>query len=493
MTEKRYLGVDLGAESGRTVVGSFDGKRLHLRETHRFPNTPVRALGTIHWDILRLWHEIKRGMAESVKQVGTIHSIGVDTWGVDFALLDETGGLLANPIHYRDKRTDGMLAAAFEMVPKAEIYERTGLQFLSINSLFQLLAVSRTHPRLLSAASRLSFIPDLLTYWMTGNPVCEYTIASTSQMLDPRTKDWARDMLTRLGIPGHLFHEVSMPGKDAGALLAAVSDETGAMGARVMTTAGHDTAAAVAAIPAVGDRWCYISSGTWSLMGSELDQPSITEQGLADNFTNEGGVGGTIRFLKNIVGMWLVQECRRSFEKQGTTYDYATLAAMAAGADPFAAFINPDHPGFVAPDDMPTAIGEFCQKTGQTPPTEPAAFVRTCLEGLAFRYRRVLEQLEANTGRSIDTIHIVGGGSQNAFLCQMTADCCQRRVVAGPVEATAMGNCLVQAMADGEVADLAEIREIVRQSSQPVEYVPLGSSASVWEDAMGQWRKLTGE
>lgn len=486
MAEKSYLAIDLGAESGRTVVGRFDGERITLQETHRFPNVPVRVFDTLHWDILRLWGEIKLGIAASVRTVGKPASMGIDTWGVDFGFVATDGSLLGNPVHYRDSRTEGMLDLAYSIVPKAEIYRQTGLQFMMLNSLYQMLALTRKSKRdPFAQVESLLFIPDLLNYFLTGVKGAEYTIASTSQMLDAQKRTWASDLLRRLAIPESILPPVIPTGKILGPTLTGVSQETGADLVPVVASAGHDTAAAVAGVPASGASWVYISSGTWSLMGAELSQPSITEQGLADNFTNEGGVDGTIRYLKNIMGLWLVQECRRSFERAGKVYDYTTLTRLADEADPFGPIVDPDFVGFTKPADMPTSLRDFCVRTGQTPPSTDGEFIRLCLESLALRYRRTLEQLEKNTGRKFDTIHIVGGGSQNALLNQLTADCTGRPVVAGPIEATSLGNCMVQAMASGEVGSLSQARTIIHDSFPTKTFDP--KSRSGWDDAYGRF------
>lgn len=471
MATTNYLAVDLGAESGRTIVGRFDGNTLTLEETHRFANGPVRVLDTLHWPVLGLWQEIKNGIAKSVQQSGVPRSIGVDTWGVDYGLVWEDGSLAAIPTHYRDARTDGVMEQAFQLVPKSEIYNETGLQFMKFNTLFQLFAAkSQAVP--LDKVDKMLLMPDLFNFFLTGRRSAEYTIASTTQMINARTKQWSTGMLERLGIPNSILPEIVATGTRLGTVLSSVGDETGTGGADVIATAGHDTAAAVVSVPARGSNWCYISSGTWSLMGAELSQPAITDATLAANFTNEGGIDGTIRFLKNIMGLWLVQQCRRSFEKHGKQVDYATLAQLAADAPAFGPIVNPDQDRFINPDDMPEAIASFCKETGQAAPSDEGALIRCCLESLALCYRRTCQCIVESTGEPINTIHIVGGGSRNELLCQMTADCCNCQVVAGPVEATAMGNCLVQAIACGELSSLAEAREVVRRSYDTRTYDP---------------------
>lgn len=495
MATKRFLAVDIGAESGRTVLARFDGRRIELEETHRFANEPVWILDHLHWDILRLWHEVQNGIARSmVVAVGAdgpdaLAGLGIDTWGVDFGLIGTDGGLVGNPFHYRDSRTDGIFDAAFRVVPRADIYRVTGLQFLKFNTLFQLLAAKRTVPGdPFASAHRLLFIPDLLNYLITGVAAAEYTIASTSQLLDAKQRQWSRELLERFALPARLLPELIEPGTILGPARTRVAKVTGMGKTPVLASAGHDTAAAVVGVPATAQRHAYISSGTWSLMGAELASPVITERSLADNFTNEGGVGGTIRFLKNIMGLWLVQECRRGLARRGTQLDYGALTSMAAASPPFVTLLNPDEPAFLNPPDMPSAIAENCRARGEPVPEGPGALVRTCLESLALCYRRTLARLEANVGHRIEVIHVVGGGSRNELLCQLTADCCGRPVIAGPVEATALGNCLIQMMGVGEIAGLAQAREIVRQSFETRLYEPVTDSR--WDDQFARFETL---
>jgi rhamnulokinase len=469
---KNLLAYDLGAESGRAILGQFDGSRLRLEVVHRFPNGPIRTLDTMHWDVLRLWGEMLVGLRKAVAERGNIDALGVDTWGVDFALLGRGGTLLGNPRHYRDPHTEGYPDEAFRTVPRPEIYRQTGLQFMRFNSLYQLLAMKRDRSPLLDAAETLLMMPDLFHYWFTGLKVNEFTDVSTSQMYDPTAKGWAFDLLRALDLPAGIQGTVVQPGTVLGPLRPAVASETGAVPVPVVLPGTHDTASAVAAVPARGESWCYISSGTWSLMGAELPAPLISDKTLEYNFTNEGGVGGTIRFLKNIMGLWLVQECRRSWERAGLNYSYEELTRLAEAAPPFAALVDPDHPSFWLPPNMPAALGEFCKRTGQPVPAEPGAVVRCALESLALRYRWVLERLEELLGRRIDTIHVVGGGCQNALLNQLAADACGRAVVAGPVEATAIGNVLVQMIGLGVLGSLAEGREVVRRSFEVTTFEP---------------------
>jgi len=491
MNAHYFLAFDLGAESGRAILGQLAGERLRLSEVYRFPNVPVRLPDGLHWDVLRLWTEIK----ESLRLVAREHAanlagVGLDTWGVDFALLDRDGALLANPYHYRDSRTDGILAEAFRRVPRQEIFAQTGIQFMPINSLYQLLAMVIQRSPLLDVAQTFLTMPDLFNYWLTGRQVCEFSIATTTQCYDPRQGDWARPLLARFGLPIHIFPPLVPSGTVLGPLLPSVAEEVGLGSVPIIAPACHDTAAAVAAVPAVGGDFVYISSGTWSLLGTELPEPIINEQSLAFDFTNEGGVGGTFRFLKNITGLWLVQECRRTWARQGQEFSYDELTPMAAQAAPLQSIIDPDDAEFAKHGDMPARIRAFCQRTGQAMPQSTGAVVRCALESLALKHRWVLERLETILRRRLEPIHIVGGGAQNRLLCQLTADATGRRVVAGPVEATAIGNIIVQAMAMGHIASLAEGRRVVRHSCDLATYEPVGHPG--WEEAYSRLVSLMG-
>ena len=469
-----YLAIDLGAESGRALLGSLSGRRLSVEELHRFPNTPVRVQGALYWDILRLWHEIQHGISLATRERKlTLDGIGDDTWGVDCALLGSDGLLLDNPRHYRDARNNGMMEKLFETVPRDQVFTCTGIQFMQINTLYQLFAMRLAGAPTLGVAARLLSIPDLFNYWLTGVARSETTIASTTQFFNPATMTWAADLLRRLDLPDQILAELVPPGTLLGKMLDSPH-------APVYATAGHDTAAAVAAVPAAsGDNWCYISSGTWSLMGLELDRPVINAQSLTANYTNEVGVSGKIRFLKNIAGLWLLQECRKAWMLEGREYNYEHLTRLASEARPFSAAIDPD--AFLEPGGMPEKIVAWCRSKGQTPPSTDGEFARAILESLALRYRNVVENLETLTGRKIEVIHIVGGGSRNALLNQFVADCTGRRVVAGPSEATAIGNILVQAMGAGELANLDEARAVVRNSFELTTVEPHPSTA--WEQA----------
>ena len=494
MATKNFVALDLGAESGRAVLGRLGGGKLTLEEKHRFANTPVRMNGHLHWNVLSLWDDLKTGLrkaaASDASGRSAIHGIGVDTWGVDFGLIARNGEVLGNPYQYRDSRTDGMLDKAFAIAGRERIFQATGIQFMQINSLYQLLSMRLSRSPLLEVADTLLFMPDLFNYLFTGQRKSEFSIASTSQMYDPRKKTWATDLLKALDLPTQILAEIVPSGTIIGPLLKDVAEECGVGQLPVIAPGCHDTASAVAAVPAEGNDWCYISSGTWSLMGVELPEPVINDKSLKYNYTNEGGVGGSIRLLKNIMGLWLVQECRRQWQKEGQEYSYAELTKMAEQAKGFGAVVNPDDGPFLAPGDMPRKIDQFCRKTHQPVPVGHSQFVRTCLESLALTYRRTIDGLEDILGRRIGVIHIVGGGSRNELLNQMTADACGRRVVAGPVEATSMGNILVQAMAIGEVKSLADARTIVRHSFDVQRFEP--QDTKPWDAAYERYRQICG-
>jgi len=497
MAARNFVAFDLGAESGRAVLGVVDGGRLTLHEKHRFQNPTGRMNGHLYWDLLGQWEELKTGLRKAAfeqlpdhKHPVPLHGIGVDTWGVDFGLLDSNGDVLGNPFHYRDAQTDGMMEDAFVHVSREEIFHATGVQFMQLNSLYQLLAMKRAGSKALACADTLLFMPDLFNYLFTGQRKSEFSIATTSQMYDPRGKTWAIDLLGKLDLPAHILPEIIPSGTALGPLRRDVAEECGVGPVPVVAPACHDTASAVVAVPAQGDDWCYISSGTWSLMGVELNEPIINEKSLRYNYTNEGGVGGTIRFLKNIMGLWLVQECRRHWQREGHDHAYAELTQLAQRAQPLASIIDPDDKPFLSPGQMPPKIVEFCAKTGQRPPASRGEFVRACLDSLALTYRKTLEGLEDVLGRKVDVIHIVGGGSQNELLNQLTADACNRPVIAGPVEATAIGNVLVQAMATGDIASLANAREVVRNSFQVKRYEP--GDTGQWDQAYLRFRQIVG-
>jgi rhamnulokinase len=470
------------------MLGAFDGVRLTLEELHRFENGPITIHGCLYWNAFRLLEELKVGLGRCTQRGIRLDGIAIDTWGVDFGLLLATGELLEMPRHYRDPRNRAAMELAFTRVSRAEIYERTGIQFLPFNTLFQLFAIGLNTPRLLRAAERLLLMPDLFTFWLTGEMATERTIASTSQMIDARTGDWSRELMEKLELPAHLPPRIDPTGTVAGALLPEVSNEVGQSGTPVIRTAGHDTAAAVAAVPASDGSWAYISSGTWSLIGVELSAPLISPETLAADFTNEAGVAGTTRFLRNVAGLWLVQECQRIWAGQGHTYSHAELSRLAAVAPALRSFVNPDDPRFAEPGDMPGRIRQACQETGQPVPQSPGELVRCALESLALKYRVVLDTLERLIGRQIETLHIVGGGVQNDLLNQFTADATGKPVRAGPVEATATGNVLVQALAQRRLGALADLRAVVRASTRVQQYEPREQAR--WQDAFVRFAGL---
>lgn len=483
------LAFDYGASSGRAITGIYDGQLLKLEELHRFSNDPVITNQRLHWDILRLFYEMKQGILKCTKsEYGKIASIGIDTWGVDFGLLDASGNLLGNPYHYRDTGTEGILKEAFGIVPSEEIYRQTGIQFMEFNSLFQLLSMKQKHAPILEIARTLLFTPDLLRYFLTGEKSTEYTIASTSQMLDAKTGSWAHDLLHRFNIPSEILTPVIDAGTAAGKLSEKVAEELGTARIPVIATAEHDTASAIVAVPAKEARYAYLSSGTWSLLGVEVPSPVINEASFNFNCTNEGGFGRKIRLLKNIMGLWIYQECRREWEKSGETVSFEELETGAGEAEPFAALIDPDQTAFMRPGNMSVKIREFCFKTGQTPPETKQAIVRCILESLALKYRMTVEGLETILGYRLPVLHIVGGGCKNKLLSQFTANAIGRPVMTGPTEATATGNLIAQLIALGEIRSLEEGRELVRRSFHVVEYAPEDTAA--WDEAYARFLRL---
>ncbi len=489
MSAESYLAIDLGAESGRVILGRLEDDRLNLEELYRFTNGPVRVHEHWHWDVLRLWSELLVGVrAAVVHSRGTLGSLGVDTWGVDYGLLDAAGRLLGNPYHYRDSRTDGVMEAAFQRLPAEEIYAQTGNQFMQLNTLYQLLAAQQMDDLTLEQAHALLHMPDLFNFWLTGQQASEFTIATTSQCYNPASGDWAWDLLRRFDLPARLFQPIVQPGRLLGELRPSVAQETGAGGLPVALVGSHDTASAVAAVPAESRRFAFISSGTWSLVGSETLAPVITPQSRAFNFTNEGGVGGRYCFLKNISGLWLVQECRREWVAGGQSYAYEELTALAAAAPAFRSLIDPADSVFLIPGGMPGRIQGYCRQTGQLIPETSGQFVRAALESLALAYRQAIEQMEQALGYALDAVQIVGGGSRNRLLNQFTADAVGKPVIAGPVEATAAGNVLAQALALGRLGSLAEARQVVRRSFTVEVFQP--SPRQPWDDAYARWLRL---
>ncbi len=493
MAKNVCLAADLGASSGRIVAGLFDGNKLTLEDVHRFENGAVHAGGNMHWDLLRQWTDIEDGLrAASAKYGDSIGSIGVDTWGVDFGLLGRNDELLGNPRHYRDPHTLGILDTAFKTVSREDIFAASGLQFMEFNTLYQLLAMKLQQSSILDAAESMLLVPDLFHWLLTGVKSNEVTNATTTQFYNPQTKSWATDLLERFSLPTHILGELTPPGTNIGGLRQEVRNATGlSADVNVVLPGTHDTASAVMAVPAksqpgAAPDWCYISSGTWSLMGVEVPEPVVSDRCRELNFTNEGGVGGTTRLLKNIAGLWLVQECRRIWKLGGKDYGWSELVAFAQQAAPLRSLIDPNHSCFVAPENMPKQIQQHCRDTGQLVPETEGQIIRCVLEGLALRYRLVHSWLEELSGSKLGTIHIVGGGTQNRELCQMAADACNCRVVAGPVEATAIGNLMVQIVATGAVGSIAEAREVIRNSFDVQEFLP--ENPAPWDDAFGRFQ-----
>ncbi|MEK7441480.1 MAG: rhamnulokinase family protein [Chloroflexota bacterium] len=478
------LSIDLGASSGRVLLARWDGARFVLQELHRFPNGAVNVMGHLQWDVLRLWSEIKDGIARYAAQFNEpLAGIGVDTWGVDFALMDRAGHLLGNPYCYRDSRTDGMMEKVFQRASRAEIFSQTGLQFMPINTLFQLYSLVDANDPLLDIADTMLLMPDLFHYWFSGRQVAEYTIASTTQMLHCGSRTWASGLLNRVGIPARLLPPLFHPGNLIGELRGEIIRETNLKNAvPVIAVGSHDTASAVVAVPALDEHSAYISSGTWSLVGVEIAEPILDERALRLNFTNEGGVNNTIRLLKNVAGLWLLQECKRHWGDVG----WDEVIAHAREAAPLKSLIDPDAADFLNPADMPEAIRSYCRRVGEPESDTVGEMVRCCLESLALKYRWVIEALETLTGREIKTIRIVGGGSQNKLLCQFTADATQRVVVAGPVEATALGNALVQAMALKQIESLAQARVAALASSSTEIFTPQQNEKGKWDEGYGR-------
>lgn len=475
MNDTHVIAVDLGAESGRVMEIRLDGQRFEQTEVHRFANVPVCVHDTLYWDVLRIWHEIQQGIDQAPAGAS---SIGVDSWGVDFGLLDRDGNLLSSPIHYRDARTDGLVEWVFERVPREVVFERTGIQVMQLNTLYQMASLVKNNSPLLELATTYLSFPDLLGYWLSGQKRCEFTHATTTQMFNPRTRDWDRETLAALGIPTHIFPEIIPPGTRLGTY----------KGIPVIAPTTHDTASAVVAVPTVTENFAYLSSGTWSLLGLEVTEPIITDAACKANVTNEGGFGGTFRFLKNVVGLWIIQQSRATWAAQGTKYPYDELTALAAQAEPFRSLIDPDHPDFLTPGDMPARIQAFCRRTGQPEPDSVGQIVRTVLESLALKYRLALNNLVELANKPVDRLHIIGGGGRNHLLCQMTADSTGRVVEVGPYEATALGNAIVQLISLGKIESLAQARTILNNTHETVQFVPANSDA--WDSAFRRFQDL---
>ncbi len=485
---KKVLAIDFGASSGRAIIGSFDGKKITLEEIHRFSNDPVSVNGTTYWDVLRLFHEIKQGLIKA-KGYGEISSIGIDTWGVDFGLIDKYGQLLENPIHYRDLRTKGMIEEADKAIPLRELYNMTGIQFMELNTVFQLLSLAKNRPHILERADKLLFMPDLFGYMLTGKKTTEYSIATTSQLVDINTKSWSSEIFEKLGIPQNIMCDIVKSGTVLGELSDCVCEECGLDKIKVISVCGHDTQSAITAVPCPDKQFAFISSGTWSLFGTELANPIVNDKAFEINVTNEGGYGESTGFLKNIIGLWLIQESRRQFARDGKQYSYADLEREALAAKPFACFIDPDAPEFVPHGNIPERIREYCRKTNQYVPETVGEIMRCIYESLAMKYRETFEKLCECTERDYEVIHVIGGGTKDTLLCQLTANACDRDVVAGPIEATVLGNIAVQLLASGDIKSIAEARQIIADSENVTKYTP--KETNEWAEAYSRYLEAT--
>ena len=468
---KKVLAFDFGASSGRAIIGSFDGEKITLKEVHRFTNDPVDLGGTLYWDVLRLFYEIKQGIVKA-KIAGGFDSIGIDTWGVDFGLIDKNGRLLENPVHYRDKRTSGLVEESFKSVPRQKMYDITGIQFMELNTLFQLISLKKQRPEMLERADKMLFMPDLFAYFLTGKMCSEYSIASTSQLIDINTRSWSKELLDAFGIKESLFAPLTEPGTQLGNLSKEICEECGVESVPVISVCGHDTQSAITAVPCESGDFAFLSSGTWSLFGTELQKPIVNETSLKINITNEGGFGGTTGFLKNIIGLWLIQESRRQWQREGKDYSYTDLEKLALSEEPFKCFIDPDAPEFVPQGNIPERVREFCRKTGQYVPESVGEIMRCIYESLAMKYRMTFEKLCECTGKDYPVIHVIGGGTKDGLLCRMTASSCGKTVKAGPIEATVMGNVAVQLMSDGTIGSISEARKAVAASESLKTYEP---------------------
>ena len=485
--EKCVLSFDLGASGGRAVLGAYDGSRIRMEELHRFTNDPVHLGRTMYWDVLRLFHEMKQGLLKA--RGHNIASIGTDTWGVDFGLLDADGCLLESPVHYRDRRTVGIADAAFQKISRDTLYRITGNQIMEINTVFQLLALRQKRPELLTRADTLLLMPDLLNYFLSGEKKTEYSIATTTQMLDARSRTWSREVLTALDLPAHILTEIVPTATPIGRMTEELSAELGMNRPEIIAVAGHDTQSAMAGVPTGEEDFIFLSCGTWSLLGTELREPIINAESAAYNITNEGGCCGRISFLKNLIGLWLIQESRRQWMREGREYSYGELEQMAAAAPAQRSFIRPDDPAFLPSGDMPLRIRAACERTGQPVPETVGEVVRCIDESLALSYRAALTEIEHCTKKHYDKIYLIGGGVQSRLLAQLTADACGRTVLAGPIEATVLGNIALQLIAAGEVKDLAEARALIRASSDITAYEPKNSAD--WDAHFEKWKGLT--
>ena len=484
---KRVLAFYFGASSGRAIIGCFDGDKITLEEVHRFSNDPVSVGGTVYWDVLRLFYEIKQGIIKA-KIAGGFDSIGIDTWGVDFGLIDSEGKLMENPVHYRDARTVGLVDEAFKTMPKEKLYGITGIQFMELNTLFQLISLKKYRPWMLERADKMLFMPDLFGYMLTGKMCAEYSIASTSQLIDLDKRTWSKEILDAFGIKESVFAPLVQPGTVLGELSKEICEECGVDPVPVISVCGHDTQSAITSVPCEDGDFAFLSSGTWSLFGTELDKPIVNETSMNINITNEGGFDGSTGFLKNIIGLWLIQESRRQWKREGKEYSYADLEKLALAAEPFKCFIDPDAPEFVPHGNIPERVCEFCRKTGQYVPETVGEIMRCIYESLAMKYRLTFEKLRECTERDYPVIHVIGGGTKDGLLCQMTANSCDRTVKAGPIEATVMGNVAVQLMSNGSVKNIGQARKIVAESSELKTFEP--KDTDKWAEAYKDFLKI---
>lgn len=484
----KVLAYDFGASSGRAMLGSYDGKTINIEEIHRFSNDPVYLNDTLYWDILRLFHEMKAGLIEARKAGHSdIKSIGIDTWGVDFGLIDEKGRLLENPIHYRDKRTDGLMDEVWEKVGKKNLYDRTGTQFMQFNTIYQLYSIAKNRPELFERTDKLLFMPDLLSYFLTGKKVAEFSMASTTQMLNSKTGDWDYELLDKLGIPSGILEKVVDSATVIGKLTEQVCYETGLKPVTVTAVAGHDTGSAMIAAPADTDLFAFLSSGTWSLLGSELSEPVVNDLTYKYEYSNEGGINRTARLIKNIMGLWIYQECRRQWNKEGDPVSFDELEMSARKAKPFTCLIDVDHQDFYHPGEMPDRVIDYCRRTGQYVPQNRAEIVRCIMESLALKYRYVFDGLCKIVGSSIPKLHMVGGGCKNTMISQFTANALGIEVTAGPIEATAIGNIAAQLIALGEIKDLRQARTVIKGSFEIKSYFP--QDKELWEEKYDYYLK----
>lgn len=490
MKETRILAFDFGASSGRAMLCRWNGETISMEEIHRFSNDPVEINGTLYWDVLRLFFEIKQGLLKA-KQAGGFDSIGIDTWGVDFGLLDENGYLLENPVHYRDSRTQGIMEEAFRLLPKERFYEITGTQFMEFNTVFQLLALKRQRPALLERAKTLLLMPDLFAYLLTGEKITEYSSASTTQLMDARTRQWSQEILDALGLPGEILTPIVPSGSTVGTLSPSICEELGLEPVPVIAVAGHDTQSAMAAVPALTSPFAFVSCGTWSLMGTELAEPVIDETSLRCDITNEGGYNNCISFLKNITGLWMIQESRRQWMREGIQRSYYDMEMLARAEEPFRCFIDPDDPVFTPAGNIPRRVREYCRKTGQPVPETDGQVIRCIYESLAMKYAVTLDLLRTCTGEKYDTLYIVGGGTKDGMLCQMAADSCGMKVSGGPAEATVLGNALVQLLAMGEIKTLEQGRSIMAKMPDLKRYEP--ENAAVWAQHRKRFEEIIGK